>query len=514
MHLTTLPRWPNAAKACRFVFGTRTNRGTGVCAWSSSLHASIATCTGNMRADVQVTPDTNGIISTRPCDLILDANTVIVLDCGTQIFLWLGSNLDLPEDATAAVRRESLRALAAASGGDPTTVAPASAVAPGSLVLRSVHVAHACAVARVPVPELRACREGTGDERYVLSRLAPTTNDDEEDIQAQLPHLAAAYAENAAYTEQMVAHIVRRLPRSDDASLVAWAAQAGVDVRPALHGKEGGGEEDGMGVGSHRGAPQGGIAHARQEAERVSGTAAAAAQHKFRLVAPEAERNPFRGGRRRSSPGLMADPGGDLEGDAGIADGTAVAKLAHGQAAVADRSGGAAHAGALPLVDARGEIEGGALPDQHRKPPGSMSGPPAGNMVASRGGEYAPQAVSDLREAAIADSSRGGAAGTAPPVGGQFDVRQFRPPAIGVAPGVAGGPPSTRPLTGPPPLVNARARPVSAGGVVGGHGIGRPPLVPGPPWSPGHAAGVGSEGGQRAGAPIPPGMQAMQRTRS
>jgi hypothetical protein len=102
-----------------------------------------------------------------------------------------------------------------------------------------VRVAHACAVGRVPVPELKVCLEGTGDERYVLSRLAPTDSVVRGDVVlAQLPHLVELYEEDAVYAAAMVAHITRRLPKTDEPAFVAWVTQAGVDVRPALLGED------------------------------------------------------------------------------------------------------------------------------------------------------------------------------------------------------------------------------------------------------------------------------------
>eukprot|EP00892_Ulva_mutabilis_P008473 jgi/Ulvmu1/5999/UM026_0123.1 len=463
----------------------------------------------------QVTPDGQGVMPMRPCDLILDANTVIVLDCGTQIFLWLGSNLPLPPDAAAAVCRESLLALNAAAAGDAATVTDSEN--PGSLVTQSVHVAHACAVGRVPVPELRACLEGTGDERYVLSRLAPTTTDQEEDIRAQLPHLAAAHAENAAYAEQMVAHIVRRLPRSDDASLVAWAAQAGVDVRPALHGAEIGG--DLVPPGGRGAAAEGGIAQARLEAERLSSSAAAASQAKFRLVAPKAERNPFRGGRRRSPSGqVTGDPaeGETVDGEAGPHVGPP--SVVGNDRALPGRpqmpsSGGSSNSCGPPVpLDVRG-AQGGAVPDQFRPPPGTDHGPVGSAGGLARGGEFAPHPASEVRTGAGGTGAAVAAANAGVP-----GMPPFRPPVPGMMPGMPGRPSSAGPLSGPPPLLNARARPVSAGVGGAGHGVERPPTVPGLQWPlkgqpPGMTA-VGGGEGQHGGPPAPPGMQAMQRTHS
>lgn len=444
---------------------------------------------------MQVTPEEDGVTPTRPCDLILDANTAIVLDCGTQIFLWLGSNLALPGDPAVAVRRESLRALAAASGD-----AAAAAEEDGDLLTRAVHVAHACAVGRVPVPELRACLEGTGDERYVLSRLAPTTTDEEGDIQAQLPHLAAAHAQNASYTEQMIAHIVRRLPRSDDPSLVAWAAQAGVDIRPALHGMD----VDGGSASPTAAAGAGGIAQARQAAEKLSGArAAAAAQGQFRLVAPKAERNPFGRRRRRSSVGGTAVAAVDAPAEAPAAPPAALESRSTARSGAQSPVSG--HVATLPASTTAGDAhthEHAAVPDLHGQQ-ASMHAP-APSMPPPTG-HYTPQPMSDAR---AGSTFRPGQNGGAPPVAQMHGA--------GSVPGMPGRPSSARPVTGPPPLQHVRTRPGSAGGGGPGSGIVRPPLVPGPPWVRGQNAAEGGRDGQRpvAPPPVPPGIQTIQRARS
>ena len=133
------------------------------------------------------------------CDLVLDSNTAVVLDCGTHIFLWLGANIEPPTNLHAAIRQRSLAALAASTAGGTAAEllqSPHSPAASG-IISACVQVAHACAVGRVPVPELKVCLEGTGDERYVLSRLVPTDSVARGDlVLAQLPHLVELYDED------------------------------------------------------------------------------------------------------------------------------------------------------------------------------------------------------------------------------------------------------------------------------------------------------------------------------
>ena len=191
-------------------------------------------------ACMQVTVDAErqNVREMASCDLVLDSNTAVVLDCGTHIFLWLGANIELPPNLSSAIRKRSLAALDSSTAGGAAAAAllqsPQSPAASG-ILNACVQVAHACAVGRVPVPELKVCLEGTGDERYVLSRLAPTDSMARGDlVLAQLPHLVELYDEDAAYAAAMVAHITRRLPKTDEPGFVAWAAQGGVDLRAAL----------------------------------------------------------------------------------------------------------------------------------------------------------------------------------------------------------------------------------------------------------------------------------------
>lgn len=229
-------------------------------------------------ACVQVTIDAGQQVARdmKPCDLVLDSNTAVVLDCGTHIFLWLGANIELPADLHSSIRHRSLAALeASTAGGTAAALLQAPQTPESSGILNAcVQVAHACALGRVPVPELKVCLEGTGDERYVLSRLAPTDSMARGDlVLAQLPHLVELYEEDAVYAEAMVAHITRRLPKTDEPAFAAWAAQAGVDVRAALLGED----PDSHNPGRHNGAasevggaPRGSSASSRPGSAPVS----------------------------------------------------------------------------------------------------------------------------------------------------------------------------------------------------------------------------------------------------
>jgi hypothetical protein len=66
-----------------------------------------------MDACLQVSVDAGkqSVREMRPCTLILDSNTAVVLDCGTHVFLWLGANIELPENLHHAIRHRSLVAL-------------------------------------------------------------------------------------------------------------------------------------------------------------------------------------------------------------------------------------------------------------------------------------------------------------------------------------------------------------------------------------------------------------------
>lgn len=205
---------------------------------------------------VTVDAENHAVREMRPCDLVLDSNSAVVLDCGTHIFLWIGANIDLPPNLHTVVRQRAIAALEASTTGAPLPAR--KSIEASGMIDACVHVAHACAVGRVPVPELKVCLEGTGDERYVLSRLSPTDSMARGDlVLAQLPHLVELYEEDAAYAAAMVAHITRRLPRTDEPAFAAWATQAGVDVRAALLGEDPEDQNiDATGLRNYGGAPR------------------------------------------------------------------------------------------------------------------------------------------------------------------------------------------------------------------------------------------------------------------
>lgn len=226
---------------------------------------------------VTIDADRCSVREMRPCDLVLDSNSAVILDCGTHIFLWLGANMELPPNLQSAIRQYSLAALEASSADDATAAQILQAQTQNSseafgILSTCVRVAHACAVGRVPVPELKVCLEGTGDERYVLSRLAPTDSVDRGDlVLAQLPHLVELYEEDADYAAAMVAHITRRLPSTDEPGFAAWAEQAGVDVRPALLGEDPDSDAHGAsGKLSRGGVPPQGASSRPSSAQRAS----------------------------------------------------------------------------------------------------------------------------------------------------------------------------------------------------------------------------------------------------
>ena len=183
----------------------------------------------------------------RPCDLTLDSNTALLLDAGPRLVLWLGANVaaELQRSSTSSntitAARRAVDAVAAGASSEGLANVPA-VVRVAAETARTI-----CATpGRFPVPELLVCLEGHGQERHAIARLAPTVQDSQEEIFAQLPHLARLHAEDAQYTAAMLTHIARRLPPTDNPSFVEWCDNLAVDVRPALRGA----------VGGSSGAPQ------------------------------------------------------------------------------------------------------------------------------------------------------------------------------------------------------------------------------------------------------------------
>jgi hypothetical protein len=172
---------------------------------------------------LQISADDHAIITpVRPCDLTLDSNTALLVDAGSQLILWLGANLALP--ATAPVGT-LVRAV--------STGAPVDARVPAWL-RAALDVARACGAGRVPAPELLVCREGEGNERHALARLAPTAKDPQSVIFALLPHLERLHHEDPEYAAAMLTHIARRLPPTDSPSLLQWADSLAIELRGVL----------------------------------------------------------------------------------------------------------------------------------------------------------------------------------------------------------------------------------------------------------------------------------------
>jgi len=125
-----------------------------------------------------------------PCvDLALLPTSVLVLDHGTHIYVWLGSSAEAAPHAPL-LREAGMRLVE---------------------VLRRD---------RYPLPEVRVTHQGHGDSRYVLSRLSPAHRDPEHTHPAQWPPLGDAATEARRA-------LVRQIPPSDLPSFAEWCARQG-----------------------------------------------------------------------------------------------------------------------------------------------------------------------------------------------------------------------------------------------------------------------------------------------
>jgi hypothetical protein len=237
----------------------------------------------------------------RPCDLALDSNTAVVLDCGTQLCLWLGGNVDIGDLSAPEL-------VNAASSTKPGTSMP-------PVIQTCLTLVQDCASGRFPVPELKVCREGTGDERYVVSRLSPVSQDPQSAIFAQLPHLVRSMDDDPEYTTAMLTHIARRLPPTDDPSFIKWADGLNINIRPALDiampptpAPSRGGSQSGS-VHTQHGEPDLAtqLAAARLAAQEEASRAAAAVRRPVHLTAP-VDRALFAKARRGASRPLANCP--------------------------------------------------------------------------------------------------------------------------------------------------------------------------------------------------------------
>jgi len=89
-----------------------------------------------------------------PVDAAMTSGSLLVLDHGTQVFVWIGAELD-------------------AAAAEPAYTA----------------LVQQLSAARFPVPEVVVAREGSGDARYVAARLVPALRDGAAEQEAMLPEL-------------------------------------------------------------------------------------------------------------------------------------------------------------------------------------------------------------------------------------------------------------------------------------------------------------------------------------
>ncbi|KAH7365154.1 hypothetical protein KP509_18G011400 [Ceratopteris richardii] len=118
-------------------------------------------------------------------DLAMQSNTAIVLDHGTDIFIWMGSDLSADETQSAA-------ALAACR----------------TLVEELTEQ-------RFPAPRVLVFKEGTSQARYLQSRLIPAHKDPPYEQEARFPQLRTLNAEQRAHLKSKFFYV-------DDLSFCEW----------------------------------------------------------------------------------------------------------------------------------------------------------------------------------------------------------------------------------------------------------------------------------------------------
>ncbi|KAJ6791714.1 protein transport protein SEC23 [Iris pallida] len=118
-------------------------------------------------------------------DLAMQSNSAVVLDHGTDIFIWLGAELAVQEGASAA-------ALAACRT-----------------------LAEELSEHRFPAPRILACKEGSSQARYFVSRLIPAHKDPPYEQEARFPQLRTLTPEQRARLKSSFIHF-------DDYSLCEW----------------------------------------------------------------------------------------------------------------------------------------------------------------------------------------------------------------------------------------------------------------------------------------------------
>ena len=126
-----------------------------------------------------------------PADLALRSVHALVLDHGTDVFVWIGHGVAADEERLAAAR--------GAAAGHAATVA----------------------AGRFPVPRVRMFREGSSQARYMVSRLMPLHRDAPHEQDAMFPPVRSLSPnERKALMESF-------LP-TDDFSFFGWMRQLGL----------------------------------------------------------------------------------------------------------------------------------------------------------------------------------------------------------------------------------------------------------------------------------------------
>ncbi|GAV76480.1 zf-Sec23_Sec24 domain-containing protein/Sec23_trunk domain-containing protein/Sec23_helical domain-containing protein/Sec23_BS domain-containing protein [Cephalotus follicularis] len=118
-------------------------------------------------------------------DLAMQSNTAVVLDHGTDVFIWLGADLAADEGKSAA-------ALAACRT-----------------------LAEELTELRFPAPRILAFKEGSSQARYFVSRLIPAHKDPPYEQEARFPQLRSLTAEQRTKLKSSFLHF-------DDPSFCEW----------------------------------------------------------------------------------------------------------------------------------------------------------------------------------------------------------------------------------------------------------------------------------------------------
>ena len=158
-----------------------------------------------------------GWCRTPPSHLALLPGSVLVLDVGTDIVVWLGELAAAAPHAPALVEAalEQAAALYRTSPPGPTPSTPDDGI--------GIRI-HSDDDGRVPGVRVRVARQGDGPARYVTARLVPGHRDEESWWGLQCPPLREAPPE-----EQR--RLVRTsIPPTDRPSWVAWCEERGVPV--------------------------------------------------------------------------------------------------------------------------------------------------------------------------------------------------------------------------------------------------------------------------------------------